>query len=60
MIEICFEHVFIDTTDPNTPYSRLLQLDVLSSTCVSHYFVFSRVICLWFRIQYQIFKSSVH
>ena len=31
MIEICFEHVFIDTTDPNTPYSRLLQLDVLSS-----------------------------
>ena len=56
---ICFEHLFMETTDPETPYSRLLKVDTLASI-VFHIFLYACLVYAFGYIFDMKFSSKVY
>ena len=37
---VCFQKVFVETTDPNTDYNRLMNMDVVASIIFQVFILF--------------------
>ena len=56
---ICLEHLFMETTDPETPYIRLLKIDTLTSI-VFHIFLYACLVYAFGYIFDAKFSSKVY